>query len=242
MTAVSERARLPGIWPDDPERARALQERLAPEVRVEPLDAGAVRLAAGLDVSYAPGEDRLVAAAVVLSLPDLRVVESATADAAPAFPYVPGLFAFRELPPLLEAVGRLTVEPDVYVCDGFGLAHPRRFGLACHLGWLLDRPAIGVGKSPFVGSAGDPGRERGGRAPLVAEDGAEVGCALRTRTGVRPVYVSVGHRADLEGAADLVLRLTPEYRLPETVRRADRLSRDRLKRIARPSDAGNRSF
>ncbi|MDA2812917.1 endonuclease V [Nocardiopsis sp. RSe5-2] len=232
MIADPDRISRPGLWPSDPDEARALQERLAPEVRTEPLDAGAVRLAAGLDVSYAPDEDRLVAAAVVLSLPGLEVVEAATADAAPAFPYVPGLFAFRELPPLLEAIGRLSVEPDVFVCDGFGLAHPRRFGLACHLGWLLDRPTIGVGKSPFVGRSDEPGAERGARAPLVADDGAEVGCALRTRAGVRPVYVSVGHRADLEGAVDLVLRLTPRYRLPETVRAADHLSRERLKGLS----------
>ncbi|MFW5417536.1 endonuclease V [Nocardiopsis sp. CNT-189] len=232
MTALPSRADDPGLWPSDPDRARALQARLAREVRQDPLDAAGVRLAAGLDVSYDRNDERLVAAAVVLSLPGLEVVDSATAHAAPSFPYLPGLFAFRELPPLLEAVRGLSTEPDVYVCDGFGLAHPRRFGLACHLGWLLDRPAIGVGKSPFTGRAEEPGPRRGDWSPLLAESGSGaeevVGRALRTRTGVRPVYVSVGHRADLDGATGLVLRLTPEFRLPETVRRADRLSRDAL--------------
>src|SRR5690606_6634314 len=232
MTSLPSRADDPALWPSDPEEARALQARLAREIRQDPLDAPGVRLAAGLDVSYDRDDERLVAEAVVLSLPELEVVDSATAHAAPSFPYLPGLFAFRELPPLLEAVRGLSVEPDVYVCDGFGLAHPRRFGLACHLGWLLDRPAIGVGKSPFVGRAEEPGPERGAWSPLVAGAGTggeeTVGRALRTRTGFRPVYASVGHRADLDGATDLVLRLTPEFRLPETVRRADRLSRDAL--------------
>src|SRR5690606_19651289 len=139
MTSLPSRADDPALWPSDPEEARALQARLAREIRQDPL----------------------AAAAVALSLPELEVVDSATAHAAPSVPSLPGLFAFRELPPLLEAVRGLSVEPDVYVCDGFGLAHPRRFGLACHLGWLLDRPAIGVGKSPFVGRAEEPGPERG---------------------------------------------------------------------------------
>ncbi|MFC3996377.1 endonuclease V [Nocardiopsis sediminis] len=216
-----------GSWPSGPEEAREEQVRLAPLVRAEPLDAERVGLVAGLDVTYAPGEDRLVAAAVVLDAGTLEVVESATAVARPAFPYVPGLFAFREVPPLVEAVGKLRSAPDVFVCDGFGLAHPRRFGLACHLGVLLDRPALGVGKSPFVGTAEPPGERRGSWAPLV--DGGEVvGRALRTRDGVKPVYVSVGHRTDLDGATELVLRLAPHYRLPEPIRRADRLSRDVL--------------
>jgi deoxyribonuclease V len=217
-------------WPADAEEARAEQVRLAPRVRAESIDAEAVELVCGLDVTYAPGDDRLVAAAVVLSARTLEVVDTATAVARPRFPYVPGLFAFRELPPLLEAVASLSTAPDVFVCDGFGRAHPRRFGLACHFGVLLDRPAFGVGKSPFVGSAPDPGGERGSWTPLV--DGGEVvGRALRTRTGVRPVYVSVGHRTDLEGATALTLRLAPEFRLPEPVRRADRLSRDVLARL-----------
>ncbi|MFC4564648.1 endonuclease V [Nocardiopsis mangrovi] len=217
-----------GPPPAGAEEARAEQARLAPLVRTDPLDPDRVGLVAGLDVTYAPGDDRLVAAAVVLDAGTLEVVESATAVARPAFPYVPGLFAFREVPPLLDAIGRLRTAPDVFVCDGFGLAHPRRFGLACHLGVLLDRPALGVGKSPFVGSAEPPGERRGSWSPLV-DGGDVVGRALRTRDGVKPVYVSVGHRIDLDGATGLVLRLAPSYRLPEPIRRADRLSRDVLR-------------
>ncbi|WP_460856749.1 endonuclease V [Nocardiopsis coralliicola] len=217
----------PALWPEEPAAAEELQVRLAARVAEEELDAGAVRTAAGLDVTYDDAAGRLVAAAVVLALPGLEVVDSATAAAEPGFAYVPGLFAFRELPPLLTAVERLTVTPDVFVCDGFGIAHPRRFGLASHLGVLLDRPAIGVAKSRFTGSADEPGAERGAWTPLV-DSGATVGRAVRTRAGVKPVYVSVGHRADLAGATALTLRLTPRYRLPETVRRADRLSRDAL--------------
>ncbi|MDA8371516.1 MAG: endonuclease V [Nocardiopsaceae bacterium] len=215
------------LRPSDPAAARALQDRLAPLVRAEPVDPGRVSLVAGLDVTYAPGDDRLVAAAVVLSAQTLEVVDSAAVAAEPRFPYVPGLFAFREVPPLLEAIGRLRVAPDVFACDGFGLAHPRRFGLACHIGLLLDRPAFGIGKSPFVGTAEPPAEERGSWTPLI-DAGEVVGRAVRTRSGVKPVYVSIGHRIDLAGATELALRLAPNYRVPEPIRRADRLSRDRL--------------
>ncbi|TDQ53389.1 endonuclease V [Actinorugispora endophytica] len=215
------------LWPDDPAEARALQDRLAPRVRVEPLDPDGVRLVAGLDVSYT--ESAVVAAAVVLDARTLEVVETATERAEPAFPYVPGLFAFRELPPLLAALGRLASEPDVYVCDGFGLAHPRRFGLACHLGVLLDRPVLGAAKTAFVGEAAPPAPERGSVTELRA-DGEVVGRCLRVQDGVKPVYVSVGHRVDLDAACELVLRASPRYRICEPVRRADRLSRDVLGR------------
>ncbi|MBB4931515.1 deoxyribonuclease V [Lipingzhangella halophila] len=218
---------LAGAEPLDPGDARALQRRMAGLVRADPVEPDRISTVAGLDVSYAAGDTRLVAAAVVLSLPELRVVDSATAVAEPRFPYVPGLFAFREVPPLLDAIGTLSVTPDVFVCDGFGVAHPRRFGLASHLGVLLERRTLGVGKSPFVGYAEPPAAERGSWSPLV-DDGAVVGRSLRTRSGVRPVYVSVRHRVDLGGASELVLRLAPEYRLPEPIRHADRLSRDVL--------------
>lgn len=218
----------PGLWPEEPEAARVVQRELAGRVRTEPaVDVGAVRSVVGLDVSYAAGDTRLVAAAVVLDVATLSVVESAVVADRPRFPYVPGLFAFRELPPLLAALDRLSVTPDVYVCDGFGLAHPRRFGLACHLGVLLDRPVFGVAKSALVGQAPPPGPGRGAWTPL--RDGAEtVGRSLRTQDGVRPVYVSVGHRVRLADACALTLRVSPRYRVPEPIRRADRLSRAEL--------------
>ncbi|MFC4148215.1 deoxyribonuclease V [Micromonospora mangrovi] len=182
---------------------------------------------AGLDVAYAESGDRLAAAVTVLDAATLAVVDQAVSVGRPAFDYVPGLFAFRELPALLAALDRLTVRPDLLVCDGHGLAHPRRFGLACHLGVVTGLPAIGVGKTPLVGSWDGPGPRRGDSAPL--RDGDElVGRVLRTRDGVKPVFVSVGHRMSLANAVDRVLALTPRYRLPETTRTADRLCRAAL--------------
>ncbi|WDZ88028.1 deoxyribonuclease V [Micromonospora cathayae] len=182
---------------------------------------------AGLDVAYAEGGDRLAAAVTVLDTRTLRVVDQAVATGRPAFDYVPGLFAFRELPALLAALDRLTTRPEVLVCDGHGLAHPRRFGLACHLGVRTDLPAIGVGKTPLVGVWEPPGERRGAWSPLV--DGTEtVGRVLRTQDGVKPVFVSVGHRMSLANATELVLALASRYRLPETTRTADRLCRATL--------------
>ncbi|MDD6793541.1 MAG: endonuclease V [Thermobifida fusca] len=213
------------LWPTDPDAARALQSRLASRVRVHPCDPDAVRLVAGLDVSYGPTE--LVAAAVVVDAATLEVTAQATVRATPTFPYVPGLFAFRELPPLLAALEQLPVEPDVYLCDGYGLAHPRRFGLACHLGVLVDRPVFGVAKTAFGGDAAEPGPRRGSATDLV-DRGEVVGRCLRVHDGVKPVYVSVGHRVDLDSACELVLRLSPRYRICEPIRRADQLSRREL--------------
>ncbi|MGC9666269.1 deoxyribonuclease V [Planosporangium sp. 12N6] len=216
-------------WPMTAAEAEAVQDRLRPRVRPggEPLRP---RTVAGLDVSYATGSDRLAAAVVVLDADTLEVVEASVVDGTAAFDYVPGLLAFREIPSLLTALDRLAVTPDVLVCDGYGVAHPRRFGLACHLGVLTDLPAIGVAKTPFTWAYEPPGQRRGDWSPLVG-DGEELGRVLRTRDGVRPVFVSTGHRVTLGSACDLVLRLCPRYRLPETTRLADRLSRHRLARV-----------
>ncbi|UQU68719.1 endonuclease V [Couchioplanes caeruleus] len=185
------------------------------------------RAVAGLDVAYHEDGERLAAAVVVLDAGDQRVLDTAVVRGTAAFPYVPGLFAFREIPALLEAVGRLSVTPDVLICDGHGLAHPRRFGLACHLGVLTGLPSYGVGKTPLVGTWEPPGQERGARSALV--DACEtVGAVLRTRTGVKPVFVSVGHRTDLDSACALTLGLASRFRLPETTRLADRACRDAL--------------
>ncbi|GAA2726602.1 deoxyribonuclease V [Actinocorallia aurantiaca] len=215
-------------WPDSVEEAEALQERLRDRVREEPGPA-VVRTVAGLDVAYGSHSDEAVAAAVVvLDAATLRVVESAVAVERPSFPYVPGLFAFRELPALLSALRKLRATPDLLVCDGHGRAHFRRFGLACHLGLLTGLPAVGVGKTFLVGEHVEPGRERGSFTDLVHE-GEVVGRTLRTQTGVKPVYVSVGHRVDLDTATRHVLALSPSYRLPETTRQSDRLSRAALR-------------
>lgn len=182
---------------------------------------------AGLDIAYDKDSDTAVATAVVLRRSDLAVLDEAVVNGTSDFPYVPGLLAFRELPLLLKAIEALTVEPDLYVCDGYGLTHPRRFGLACHLGVVLDAPAIGVAKNPPHLPVADPGPARGDWSPITAGE-ETVGCALRTRDGVKPVYVSVGHRRTLASARELVLELAPRYRLPEPIRAADQLGRKRL--------------
>jgi deoxyribonuclease V len=212
-------------WPAAAEEATAIQDALRPLADLTSPGPRTVRTVAGLDVAYA--DDRLAAAAVVLDADSLDVVEEATVLDRPAFPYVPGLFAFRELPALVEALRKLSVTPDLLVCDGHGLAHPKRFGLACHLGVLTGLPTIGVGKTRLVGSYDEPAADRGAWSAL-SDGGQVVGRALRTQTGVRPVFVSVRHRADLDTACAVTLRLAPRYRLPETTRRADRLSRRTL--------------
>ncbi|TDB76116.1 endonuclease V [Actinomadura sp. KC216] len=218
-------------WPSTPAEAAAIQDRLRPMLEPDVPGPAKPRTVAGLDVSYSGDGSgtgaRLAAAVVVLNAATLDVVEESVALGTAAFPYVPGLFAFRELPTLLDALRNLKTTPDLLVCDGFGVAHPRRFGLACHLGVLTGVPTIGVGKTAFIGSYEQPGRRRGDTSPLL-HDGQVIGRVLRTRDDVRPVFVSVGHRTDLDTACGNVLDLTPAYRLPETTRRADRLSRDAL--------------
>ncbi|PRY01669.1 endonuclease V [Allonocardiopsis opalescens] len=210
--------------------AEAEREQLRLRELVRPGPARPVRPArvAGLDVAYAPDDSVLAAAVVVLDAVTLEVVDSAHALGRPAFGYVPGLFAFREVPTLLDALERLTAVPELLVCDGHGRAHPRRFGLACHLGVLTGLASIGVAKTAFVGTHAPPGPARGDRSPLV-DAGETVGAVLRTRSGVKPVYVSTGHRVELDAAVDQVLALTPRYRLPETTRQADRLCRSVLR-------------
>jgi deoxyribonuclease V len=236
-------------WPRTTDEALAVQDALRSRVEPGPGPAQPATVA-GLDVAYHPDGERLAAAVVVLDTVSLAVVDTAVVLGRPAFGYVPGLFAFRELPALLEALDRLTVRPEVLVCDGHGLAHPRRFGLACHIGVLTGLPSYGVGKTPLVGRWETPGDRRGDASPLIdapwppgaADPGADntgsdnaaseqvLGCVLRTRAGVKPVFVSTGHRMDLGTAVALTLALTPAYRLPETTRAADHACRAALAR------------
>ncbi|WP_232050668.1 deoxyribonuclease V [Actinoplanes sp. OR16] len=226
MTPVTpEYNRRVQTWPRTEEEALAVQESLRSRVIESPAPAS-IATVAGLDVAY--DGDRLGAAVVVLDYRDLSVRDTAVVIGRPAFPYVPGLFAFREVPALLDALEKLTVRPDVLICDGHGLAHPRRFGLAAHLGVLTDLPSFGVGKTRLVGDFAPVGQVRGDRSPLI-DAGETVGAVLRTRDRVKPVFVSAGHRIDLAGACDMTLRLTPSYRLPETTRAADRACRDLLR-------------
>ena len=207
-------------WDVDPAEARALQRRLAREV-IAAGDVTNVRAVAGVDISTGPrGTDAGRAAVVVIAWPPLTPVEQALEEAPVTFPYVPGLLSFRELPLILPAFERLRTRPDLVLVDGQGIAHPRRFGIAAHLGVLLDLPAIGCAKSRLTGvPAGELGPERGARVAL-RDRGEVVGYEVRTRTGVKPLYVSPGHRIGHEAAAEWVLRLTAGYRLPEPTRLA----------------------
>ncbi|MFJ2609026.1 endonuclease V [Streptomyces sp. NPDC091279] len=224
MTTVN----IPAGWPTTEEEARAVQDELRARVERDengpPPGTGRVT---GVDVAYDDERDIVAAAAVVLDAATLDVVAEATAVGRVSFPYVPGLLAFREIPTVLAALDALPCPPGLVVCDGYGLAHPRRFGLASHLGVLTGLPTIGVAKNPFTFTYDDPGAPRGSASPLLAGQ-EEVGRALRTRDGVKPVFVSVGHRTSLDNACAHVLSLTPSYRLPETTRRADGLCRRAL--------------
>ena len=209
-------------WPvrgaPTPREAMALQERWRGKV-VRRRTFGQPRVVAGVDVGVR--DDRARAAVCLLSYPALEPLETATAERPVRFPYVPGLLGFREVPCIVEAFEQLGRRPDFALVDGHGLAHPRRFGVATHLGVELDLPTIGCGKSLLVGLHREPGMRRGACTRLV-HGGEVIGKVLRTRDGVRPVFVSIGHRVDLDSAVRLVLRCTPRYRLPEPIRAADR--------------------
>lgn len=221
--------RIPAGWPATEDEARAVQDELRGKVvRDETGPPPGTGHVTGVDVAYDDERDVVAAAAVVLDAAALDVVAEATAIGQVSFPYVPGLLAFREIPTVLAALDALPCDPGLVVCDGYGLAHPRRFGLASHLGVLTGLPTIGVAKNPFTFTYDDPDTPRGSGAPLLA-DTEEVGRALRTRAGVKPVFVSVGHRVTLDNACAHALALTPAYRLPESTRRADALCRRALR-------------
>lgn len=209
-------------WDLAPRAAVAVQRELEPRVQETPLDLGAVRTVAGLDVSVR--DDRVRAAVVVLDVETLAVVDQATWEGPVAFPYVPGLLSFREMPALIPALEQLRALPDVYMLDAQGRAHPRRFGLACHLGVLLDAPALGVAKTLFVGRPETELGEAKGSSVALVHKGETVGRALRTRERVKPVFVSVGHRMTLPDAQALASRFAVKYKLPEPTRLAHKLS------------------
>ena len=205
-------------WDLTPEAAVALQKELRHEVAADrPIDLDAVRLVAGVDVSVKNEQSQ--AAVVVATYPDFQPVETVLARRPTPFPYVPGLLSFREGPVLEEAFERLAAVPDVFLFDGMGIAHPRRVGIASHLGLWLRRPTIGCGKTLLIGRYGDLGEEKGSAAPLIHR-GETIGVALRTRTAKNPMFISPGHLADIPTAAELVLRCSPKFRLPEPIRLA----------------------
>ena len=220
---MTARPAVPAEWLDPPDAAAARRVQAALAERVVREDAfGEVRLLGGVDVSnnrFDPGQ-RVFAAVVALSVPGLRVVGTAGAAARAAMPYVPGLLGFREVPALLAAWAKLGAKPDLLLVDGHGVAHPRRLGIAAHLGVVLDVPAIGVAKSVLVGAEDPPlAEEAGAETPLVWR-GERIGTALRTRRRANPLYVSIGHRVSLETAVAWVRRATAGYRLPEPTRQA----------------------
>ncbi len=212
-------------WNLSPREAIALQKEIAPRVIARD-DFGAIRRVAGVDTGFEDNGTVTRAAIVVMDADSLDVIESVLHREPTRFPYVPGLLSFREIPALLGAFERLQELPDLLLCDGQGIAHPRRLGIAAHLGVITGLPALGVGKSRLTGKHDEPGNARGDSTPLIDKDEI-IGRVLRTRANVKPVYVSVGNRVSLDTATELVLRFTTRYRLPEPIRAADRLSSSR---------------
>lgn len=205
-------------WQIDPNEAQAIQLKLAAKVSrtSEGLNP---RFIAGMDISAPKADGIARAAVVILEYPELRVVEIKVASGRLSFPYIPGLLSFREAPLTLEACERLNLSPDLIIVDGQGILHPRRFGLASHLGLLLDTPTIGCAKSLLCGQHQEPGLEPGSYAEVVDKDEV-IGAALRTREGTSPVYVSIGHKIDLESAIYLVRQCCRGFRVPEPTRLA----------------------
>jgi deoxyribonuclease V len=208
-------------WNISPKQAVALQKKLAVRVRPRKLKK-TVRWIAGADMAFSTDKTRCIAGIVVWDLIDQTPVEQVTATRKVTFPYVPGLLSFREAPAILAAIRKLKTDPDVFMFDGHGIAHPRRFGLACHVGVGIDRPAFGCAKSRLCGAYREPGINKGNSTDFL--DGDElIGTVLRTRQGVKPVFISVGHRIRLPDAVDLALRCATNCRLPEPTRLADQL-------------------
>ena len=211
----------PHRWDISPVEAVRVQRELASRVESTP-PPGPIRTVAGLDAAFTRDGQSCIGGVVVWDVEERTVLESHSALRPLSFPYIPGLLSFREAPVLLAALAKLKNRPDAILCDGHGLAHPRRFGIACHIGVLAGLPSVGCGKSRLVGTHRDPGPRRGSRTRLV-DRGDLLGRVIRTREAVKPIYVSIGHRIDLATAEKLVLRCAIGYRLPEPTRLADKL-------------------
>jgi deoxyribonuclease V len=213
-------------WPQTIEEAIKIQESLCEQVITEDRFSEPIRYVAGVDMGFEADGTISRAAVAVLSFPDLQVVETTLAHRPTSFPYIPGFLSFREIPAVLDALEKIQTTPDIILCDGQGIAHPRRLGIASHLGVILDMPTIGVAKSLLIGKHQELSETRGSWQPLIHK-GETIGAVLRTRIGVKPLYISSGHRISLPTAIDYVLRCTPKYRLPETTRIADKLASNR---------------
>ena len=209
-------------WDVSPKEAIAIQQSLLDRVVLHD-DFGRIRTVAGVDVGFEENNTITRAAIVVLDFESLELIESAVARRPTTFPYVPGLLSFREIPAVLQAMLKLRAEPDLLLCDGQGIAHPRRLGIATHLGILTDIPAVGVAKSRLTGTHADVPPDKGQHVPLMDKE-EQIGAVLRTRTNVKPLYISPGHRVGIDTAWKLVMKCITRYRLPETTRRAHRLA------------------
>ena len=209
---------LPHSWKVTPQEAIRIQEELRKKLRLK-VSKASFKTVSAADVSYSRTDEKLFAAFLVFSYPDLTLLESAAARGRSSFPYIPGLLSFREAPVLLKAFSKLERRPDVILIDGQGIAHPRSMGIAAHLGLLLNLPSIGCAKSRLFGKQAEPGLEQGSFVPLM-EGERTVGMIVRTRAGVKPVYVSPGHKMDMEGSVRMVLSLCRGYRIPEPLRQA----------------------
>jgi deoxyribonuclease V len=206
-------------WDVDYKAAVAIQAELREKLILDDGLSGDIRIVAGADISCTKGDDRVFAGVVLLDAATLEVIEEATYSGRTSIPYIPGLLSFRESPALLQAFGRLRKQPDVALFDGQGIAHPRGFGLAAHMGLILDVPSVGCAKTRLVGTYREPGERRGQHSPLVC-NGKRVGAVVRTKDRVKPVFVSQGHRVSLECAVKIVLQCACRYRIPEPIRRA----------------------
>jgi deoxyribonuclease V len=211
-------------WDLAPREAMRLQERLRKRVVLEDRF-DAVRTVAGADLAFDPATDTAFAGVIVYRFPEMQEIERRMARRKLHFPYVPGLLSFRESPILMAAFARLRTKPDLILIDGHGLAHPRLFGIACHIGVLFDKPAVGCGKSLLVGEFKEPGARAGSTSPLIFRD-ERVGTVLRTRDGVKPIFVTQGHRVSLATAVRLVLACVDGFRIPKPTREADHYVRD----------------
>ncbi|MGD9170204.1 MAG: deoxyribonuclease V [Candidatus Thiodiazotropha sp.] len=209
-------------WKLTPSEAIELQNDLRRQV-IDRTCFDALQRVAGVDVGFEAQGSITRAAVVVLSYPELQPLETSIAKIPTSFPYIPGLLSFREVPAILQAVSKLQQSPDIFLCDGQGMAHPRRFGLACHLGVYTDIPSVGVAKTRLLGHHAALAQEKGSWVPLIHKD-ETIGAVVRTRSGVKPLYISVGHKISLPRAIELVLGCTTRYKLPETTRAAHRLA------------------
>jgi deoxyribonuclease V len=216
----------PHTWPQTLEEAINIQEKLREQVITNDQLSQSVKYVAGVDMGFAADGTISRAAVAVLSFPDLQVIETQLAYRPTSFPYIPGFLSFREIPAILDALEKIQTTPDMILCDGQGIAHPRRLGIASHLGVIINLPTIGVAKSLLIGKHEELPEIKGSWQPLIHK-GETIGAVLRTRAGVKPVYVSSGHKISLLTAIDYVLRCTPKYRLPETTRVADKLASNR---------------